>query len=185
MKKYLQEYKSFLLFLAKFFLAYLVLVISYEIYLSNFDETKNEVDGFTKLVANQSSDVLSIFNSYSFTKPNFSEASVKLFYNNMWVARIIEGCNALSVIILFVSFVIAFTGKFKQTVLFSLFGIVIIHVFNILRIVLLSMAIFHYPKYREILHGVIFPLFIYGIVFLLWIIWVNKYSFYASKNNKT
>jgi exosortase family protein XrtF len=107
------------------------------------------------------------------------EASVKLFYHDKWVARIIEGCNAVSVVILFISFVIAFTGRFKQTLAFIIIGTIIIHFFNVLRIALLCMAIFHFPEYEHILHGVIFPLFIYGIVFLLWVIWVNKYSSYA------
>jgi hypothetical protein len=43
---------------------------------------------------------------------------------------------------------------------------------------------FHYPQYQEVLHGVIFPLFIYGVVFILWIVWVNKFSSYAKKSSK-
>ena len=165
-------------------MTYLVLTFAYQSYLSEFNEKKFEVDGFTKSVAHQSSYILSFFDSQSYTMPNLKEASVNLFYHNLWVARIVEGCNALSVLILFVSFIIAFTGKFKQTLLFTLTGILIIHIFNILRIVLLSMAIYHYPKFKEVLHSVVFPLFIYGIVFLLWVIWVNKFSFYAKKNTK-
>ena len=184
MKKYLLEYKPFLLFLGKFFIAYLVLTFAYQSYLSEFDEKKFEVDGITESVAKQSSFILTWFNADSYTRPNLKESSVNLYYNNLWVARIVEGCNAVSVIILFISFVIAFTGKFKQTVLFVLIGSLIIHVSNILRIVLLSISIYHYPKYKELLHGVIFPLFIYGIVFLLWIVWVNKYSFYAKSTTK-
>lgn len=184
MKEYLVQFKPFLIFLAKFVLTYLVLTFVYESYLNQFNTINFEVDGFTKMVANQSQKVLSVFDNNSYTKPNLKEASVKLFYHDKWVARIIEGCNALSVIILFISFVIAFTGKLKQTLLFILVGSLIIHVFNVARIALLCMAIFHFPKYEHILHGVIFPLFIYGIVFILWVIWVNKYSFYAKKSSE-
>lgn len=184
MKEYLVQFKPFLIFLAKFVLTYLVLTFVYESYLNQFNAINFEVDGFTKMVANQSQKVLSVFDDNSYTKPNLKEASVKLFYHDKWVARIIEGCNALSVIILFISFVIAFTGKFKQTLLFILVGSLIIHVFNVARISLLCMAIYHFPKYEHILHGVIFPLFIYGIVFILWVIWVNKYSFYAKKSSE-
>lgn len=184
MKEYLVQFKPFLLFLAKFFLSYLVLTFIYQSYLGLFDEQKFEVDGFTKIVANQSKQVLSLFDSQSYTMPNLKESSVNLFYHGKWVARIIEGCNALSVIILFISFIIAFTGKWKQTLVFILLGAMIIHFFNIIRIALLCMAIFHYNQYEHLLHGVIFPLFIYGIVFLLWVIWVNNYSFYAKKSSK-
>ncbi|MBY0486253.1 MAG: exosortase family protein XrtF [Flavobacteriaceae bacterium] len=181
MKEYLIQFKPFLLFLAKFFVTYLVLTFIYQSYLNQFDEKKFEVDGFTQIVAEQSKVVLSVIDSQSYTLPNYKEPSVKLFYHGQWVARIIEGCNALSVIILFISFIIAFTGKFKQTFLFIVLGSLLIHVFNVLRIALLCMAIFHYPHYEHVLHGVIFPLFIYGIVFLLWVIWVNNYSSYAKK----
>ncbi len=140
-----------------------------------------EVDSITQMVATQSEKVLLLFDSHSYTMPNLKEPSVKLYYHDKWVARIIEGCNAVSVIILFISFVIAFTGRFKPTVLFILGGMVLIHVFNIIRIALLCMAIFHYPTYQHFLHGVLFPLVIYGVVFGLWVIWVNKFSFYAKK----
>jgi exosortase family protein XrtF len=181
LKNYFTEYKPFLFFLAKFIGTYLILTFAYQSYLDGFDAKKLEVDGVTELVAEQSKQLLSLFDSNSYTKPNLKEPSVNLFYHNKWVARIIEGCNAMSVIILFVSFVFAFTGKFKQTIVFTLVGSLIIYTFNIIRIALLCMAIFHYKHYQDILHGVIFPLFIYGIVFILWVIWVNKYSLYAKK----
>lgn len=181
LKKYLNQYKPFLFFLAKFFGTYLVLTFAYQSYLEGFDVKKFEVDGVTKLVANQSKELLSLFDDSSYTKPNLKEPSVNLFYQNVWVARIVEGCNAVSIIILFISFIFAFTGKFKQTVLFMIVGSSIIYFFNIIRISLLCMAIFHYKQFQELLHSVIFPLFIYGIVFILWVIWVNKYSLYAKK----
>ena len=138
-----------------------------------------EVDSFTQIVASQSKLLLSISDSQSHTGINTKEASVKLFYKGKWVARIIEGCNAISVSILFVSFVIAFTGKLKPTLLFLIIGSLLIHVFNVFRIALLCMALYNFPQFDSVLHDVIFPLVIYGLVFLLWIVWVNKYSFYA------
>jgi exosortase family protein XrtF len=181
LKEYVIQYKPFLLFLAKFFATYLVLSFIYQTYLNRFDSKNNQVDDFTSLVASQTQKVLSVVNNEVYTLPNDKEPSIKLFYRNKWVSRVIEGCNALSVLILFVSFVIAFSGKFKQTLLFILFGAIIIHLFNVLRIALLSMAVYHFPESQDFLHSVIFPLFIYGIVFLLWIIWVSKYSSYAKK----
>lgn len=176
MKKILQTYKPFLLFLFKFFATYLVLTILYENYLNQFDSSKNITDDFTNFVANQTKYVLQLFDANSYTAQSNVEPSVKMYYKNTWVARIIEGCNALSVMIMFVSFIVAFSGKFIKTLLFIFSGLLIIHVFNIVRIALLSMAVYYFPEHQEFLHAVIFPLIIYGIVFLLWIIWVNKYS---------
>ena len=156
----------------------------YQSYLNRFDAKNAEVDSFTQLVANQSATVLSWFDSKSYTMPHLKEPSVKLIYKGKYISRIIEGCNAISVIILFISFVIAFTGKYKNTILFIVLGSLLIHVLNIARIALLCVGLYHFPNLEHLLHGVIFPLVIYGVVFLLWVIWVNNYSFYATKINK-
>ena len=184
MKNLLLQYKPFLLFLGKFILSYLILTFIYQSYLNRFDEKNAEVDSFTQIVANQSATVLSCFDSESYTMPHLTEPTIKLFYKGKYISRIIEGCNALSVIILFISFVIAFTGKFKKTILFILFGSVLIHILNIGRIALLCVALYSFPQYEHLLHGVIFPLVIYGVVFLLWVIWVNNYSIYATDVDK-
>lgn len=184
LKNILLQYKPFLLFLGKFFLSYLILTIVYQNYLNQFDSKKAEVDGFTKSVAKQTELVLSLVDSQSYTMPHLTEPSVKLFYKNKYISRIIEGCNGLSVIILFIAFVIAFSGKVKHTLLFIIFGSLIIHVLNVFRIALLSMALYSYPEYEHFLHGVLFPLVIYGVVFVLWIIWVNNYSSYARISKK-
>jgi len=89
------------------------------------------------------------------------------------------------VIILFISFVIAFSGKIKTTLLFILLGSFIIHVLNVFRIALLCILMYYFPKQQHLLHGVVFPLIIYGVVFILWIIWVNKFSKYATKTIKS
>jgi exosortase family protein XrtF len=83
------------------------------------------------------------------------------------------------VVILFISFVIAFSGKLKATLFFVFGGSVLIYVLNIVRIVFLTILMFRFPKQGHFLHGVVFPLFIYGVVFILWVIWVNKFSKYA------
>lgn len=181
MKKYFIVYKPFLLFLGKFLLTYLLLTFVYQSYLEQFDANKNETDSFTIVVAKQTEDVLLLFNCDVKTVPNSKEPSEILYFNQKPIARIIEGCNALSVIILFISFIIAFSGKIKPTVLYIISGSILIHILNIFRIALLCVLIYYYPKQQHFWHGVAFPLFIYGVVFVLWIIWVNKFSNYAKK----
>ena len=183
--QYFYKYKPFLLFLGKFFFTYLLLTLIYQYYLSQFDETTFETDAFTGLVADQVVNLLAFANIEAITIAHESQSSFKLIYNDKFVARIIEGCNALSVMILFTAFIIAFTGKWKHTISYILGGILLIHILNIIRIALLSAALFHFPEYEHLLHGVIFPLFIYGVVFILWVIWVNKFSRYAKKDLAT
>jgi exosortase family protein XrtF len=181
LKKYFIIYKPFLVFLGKFLLTYLLLTLVYKSYLSQYDVQQFEVDSFTQIVANQTRDLMLLFNCDASIAPNIKESAVNIYYNQRSMARIIEGCNGLSVIILFISFVVAFSGKIKPTVLFLLGGSLLIHILNVSRIALLCVLMYYYPKQQHLLHGVLFPLFIYGVVFLLWIIWVNKFSKYATK----
>jgi exosortase family protein XrtF len=177
LKKYFIQYKPFLLFLGKFFLAYLILTFFYQFYLVR---SLSKVDAITTIVAKNTISVLQLFDNASLEKSGVDKF-IKIFYKETYVARVIEGCNAVSIIVLFVSFIIAFSGKIKQTILFIIIGSLIIYIFNVLRIALMSILMFHYPEQEHILHGVIFPLIIYGTVFILWIIWVNKFSKYATK----
>jgi exosortase family protein XrtF len=78
----------------------------------------------------------------------------------------------------------SFSGKLKTTFFFVFGGSLLIYVLNVLRIAALSALIFYFPKQEPFLHGVLFPLYIYGVVFILWLIWVRKFSRYASKNTK-
>lgn len=150
-------------------------------YLESFNGSTFKVDTFTKHVAIQTEKLLLFFNADALVAPHLKEASMKLFYNHEYVARVVEGCNGLSVIILFAAFVVAFTGKLRATVIFLFVGSLLIHVLNVARIALLAYFLYHYPKQEHLLHGVLFPLCIYGVVFLLWVIWVNKFSMYAGK----
>lgn len=177
MKKYFIQYKTFLVFIGTFFAAYIALTVIYKLYLNSFE--KNTVDGLTNLVSIQVFQLMNLFNPDVLISKNAFDPYLEVWYNQKYVVRIVEGCNAVSVIILFVSFVVAFSGKFKTTLVFILFGIFLIHVLNIIRIASLSVLLFHFPEQEHILHGVLFPLIIYGLVFILWIIWVTKFSKYA------
>jgi len=181
LKNYITTYKPFLLFLGKFLLTYLLLTFCYQLYLQSYDAKAFEADEITKHVAFQTQRLLELFGANAVILPNPEEAGMKLIYNGEFIARIIEGCNAVSVIILFISFIIAFAGRLRNTVLFVVFGSVFIYIMNLGRIALLASALYYYPEQQHLLHGVLFPLLIYGSVFLLWVIWVNKYSSYAKK----
>ena len=179
----MKQYKPFFIFLTKFLLFYIVFTFIYKMYLDQYDVAKNEVDSFTEIVANQTEKLLSVFTESKALIPHDKEPSVKLFFKEKYVARIIEGCNAVSVMILYAAFIFAFSTEWKKTGLYIIFGIVLIHILNVIRIALLASSLFYYPQYEEILHGTIFPLFIYGVVFILWILWVTKFSGHAKRTS--
>lgn len=184
MKKYLTTYRPFIRFLLVFFVSYGVLSIAYNFYLSQFESLKYPVDTFTVMLSDQVkyvSDVMGV--DISIDKLE-GEQWTRLVYKNQAVARIVEGCNAVSVMILFLSFVLAFARKLVPTLVFSMTGILMIHVLNIFRIIIIGMLIYYYPQHIHLTHGVLFPLVIYGFVFVLWIIWVKKFSGFITPTEK-
>jgi len=156
--------------------------MTYKFYLDYSKGSKYYPDYLTHLVAEQSKAILNTFGYQTEIANHPNEASIKLIIRGKYVARAVEGCNSLSVIILFVSFMIAFAGRLKPTVFYILAGSVLIYSVNLIRIVILSIGLYHYPWRREILHTVIFPLIIYGLVFLLWMFWVNNFSKFKKQN---
>ncbi|WP_026010098.1 exosortase family protein XrtF [Algibacter luteus] len=182
MKSLFVKYKSVIKFIMTFLVVYVVLSVFYKLYLQYSDGSKFYPDYVTNLVAIQSQELLQSFGYQAQVLPHPDEPSMKLILNGEYLGRIIEGCNSISVIILFVSFIAAFSGKLKTTFFYILSGSVLIYIVNLLRIVVLTVGLYHYPEYGDVLHTVIFPAIIYGMVFLLWIFWVNRFSKFNKKH---
>ncbi len=114
------------------------------------------------------------------SEQNTQELSFKLYINGNFVARIVEGCNSISIIVLFWAFIIAFAGSWRNTISFGLIGSLLIYILNILRIIFISIALDKYPQHSNFLHQILFPAIIYGFTFILWVIWVK---YFAIKNS--
>ncbi len=183
MKSIYAQNKPFFNFLIKFLAFYMSLALLYKLFINQFDVDNFELDTITKAVSSQTVGVMQFFDMNVQEYPHESEASMRIVYNDKYVVRIIEGCNAMSVIILFAAFVFAFSNGFKKTFFYIAIGSVLIYLLNIARIGFLIYALYYYPQYQEFLHGTVFPLLIYGFVFFLWIMWVLKFSGYERKTN--
>ena len=184
MESLFKKYKPVLKFIVTFLLVYIVLTIAYNFYLEKSSGEKYYPDYLTHLVAKQSEILLDTVGYDARTENHPKEPSIKLIINNKFVARVVEGCNSISVIILFISFLMAFAGKPKTTFFYALSGSVLIYTVNLVRIAVLSIGLYHYPWRRDILHTVIFPLAIYGLVFILWMIWIKRFSYIRVKKNE-
>lgn len=170
--------RAIILFLVKFFISYLIMVGLYATYLNKTQEKETlfSCSPITTTVAKQTVKMIRILGYKAEVEQHQDELSLKLMVNGNYVSRVIEGCNSISIIILFLAFIIAFSGSVKATIIYGIIGSVLIYFTNIFRIAVLSIGILEYPTQQEILHGLVFPAIIYGMVFLLWVIWVNKFS---------
>jgi len=181
----LHQNKAIILFLVKFFATYFILFGAYSFYLN---KTQQKTDVFvcsplTYYVANDVYKVSKMLGYDAEIEQHTDELSIKFMLNGNYVSRIIEGCNSVSIIILFLAFIIAFSGSFVKTLLFGLFGTVLIYVVNVLRIIALSVLYHQFPEYQTTLHDLLFPAVIYGLVFVLWITWVKFFSNMKTKAN--
>ena len=179
----MQKNKTIIIFLIKFFSTYFILFGIYSYYL-NKTQLKSEIfscSPVTKVVANHVQNMAQIIGYDAQIEQNNNELSMKFMLNGEYVSRIIEGCNSISIIILFLSFIIAFSGSIKATIFFGIFGSFTIYLVNLIRIIALSVLYYKFPVYQEVLHSLVFPAIIYGLTFVLWITWV-KYFSNISKN---
>lgn len=176
MAQLVQRYASVIRFIFTFLGAYLLLAFLYNLYLNSFESASFYPDFLTHLVAIQSDFLVSALGYKSEISSGFPETTMHLMVNGEFVARIIEGCNAVSIIILFVSFMLAFSGKWKPTLFYTLAGTMIIYFTNIFRIAVMAVGIYEFPEYAYFLHSIAFPLIIYGTVFMLWVFWIAIYS---------
>lgn len=176
LKRIIKKNKAVVKFLLVFFGSYLILALLYQAYLKYFPSDQFYPDYITHQVAQQSHALIKTLGYEAYIVKHPSNPSMLLAVKDEYVARIIEGCNSVSVIILFLSFVLAFSKGFKETSIFILIGGLLIYSLNLIRIVLLTLGLYFYPQYGDFMHEILFPLFIYGVVFLLWLYWVNKYK---------
>jgi exosortase family protein XrtF len=183
MKKYLITYRPFLKFLLVFFLTYGVLTFCYNQYLGMYQNLPFPIDPFTENLSYQVKAVGELFMDKVEIQKHLGEKWTRLVYNDRYIARIVEGCNGISVMILFVAFVVAFARKFLPAFIFCVSGIILIHILNVFRIAVLGYFIYTEPERTHIYHGVLFPLVIYGFVFMLWVVWVRQFSGFITKGD--
>lgn len=98
--------------------------------------------------------------------------------NGVWVG---SNCNAITLFSLFAIFIIAYPGQHKHKWWFILSGIIAIHLLNILRVVGLALLSLKAPEYLDFNHTYTFTFLIYGFIFSLWMLWINRFA-HADKN---
>lgn len=91
----------------------------------------------------------------------------------LWIG---DNCNGMVLFALFAGFIISFPGKLLNKFIYIIIGVILIELVNILRVVVLAILQTHSVFLMEFNHTYTFTIVIYGFIFLLWMLWVNKYS---------
>lgn len=167
----MKDFKDILFILLRFLGIWLILFVVYQLYLNQFS---GNIDAFTKIISNQSKFLLNCTGYETMTRDFPKHETVQFYINEKVATRMVEGCNAVSVMIMFLAFVFAFYKGFK-TFYFALVGIVILYILNLFRIYILNIIVVDFPSLTKSAHDYFFPAIIYGGVVVLWLIWINKF----------
>jgi len=169
----LKEYRPAIFFLLRFLGIYIIGNILYGLWIVSYGIL---ADPITQLVTSNSAWLLNIIGFDASTLNSTIAPKVALQLNSQTVVNVYEGCNAINVSILFVAFLFAYKGSLKRTTLFSVVGILTIYIFNLLRVSGLFLVAKYFPDQLYLSHKFLFTGVIYAFVFLLWYLWVKKFS---------
>jgi exosortase family protein XrtF len=101
--------------------------------------------------------------------------AVLTFPNNGFIC-IGKGCSGLELFLLFFGFIFLMKGRLVDKLWFVPLGALAILVLNIIRIIALSVIYYHHPEYLEFNHKYTFVIIVYGAIFGLWVLWINKFA---------
>jgi exosortase family protein XrtF len=169
----ISDFKPSLVFLGKFLAIYILGNVLYGVYIASWQP---DPDPVTRAVTWQSSWCLNATGDATMIREHTERASIAIVKDNDPVISVFEGCNGLNVMIIFVAFVVAFGGPRKAMLWFIPAGLLIIHIVNLLRVVLLYITAIHFEFYFYYVHKYFFTAVLYVIVFILWTIWVLRFN---------
>lgn len=172
--KGLKPYFPVFRFVAIFAIFYIVFSVAYYFFLNVEWNNQLYPDPVTAQISYQTKELLRLIGYNAQTLNSSIHPSVIMFIDETKVYRVIEGCNAVSVMILFTAFVVAFARGWKKTIAFLILGIGFIYIVNLIRLVILGVIYRDYSNYAHFSHEIIFPSIIYGAVVLLWIYWIRN-----------
>jgi exosortase/archaeosortase family protein len=87
-----------------------------------------------------------------------------------------RGCLGRNPQGLFIGFILAFPGSFKNKLWYIPLGLMVITLLNIVRIIALFITNNCCAEYMDLNHHYIFKIIVYFFIFLMWYIWIQKIS---------
>jgi exosortase family protein XrtF len=169
----LKEFKPTVIFLVKFVGIYVIANVLYGVYVTAYEPGP---DPITSITSRQTAIALGVCGWPSTAVDDETKATTQLIHEGRSVLAVYEGCNGVNIMIIFVAFLVAFGPIEKSLWLFALAGILIIHLMNLVRITLLFWVVLYLPDFVYFTHKYFFTAILFVIVFVLWIVWVRRFS---------
>lgn len=168
--KAIEEFKPAIYFLLKFVGLYFALNLAYVFYI---DAYLPGVDPVTEITTMHSSYILNLFGEDTHISKQEFSPRVYILKGEQAILSVYEGCNSLNVIIVFLSFLFAFSRVTRKMLWFLPLSLLILYFANLARIMLLFYVSLELPDLLYYSHKYLFTAFIYIIVVGLWFIWIR------------
>ena len=170
-KRWLKNNKKAVLFVSKLIGIYLLFQFIYDYVLSPY----TEVDHWLINSIVSTSESIIQFLGYNLMQTN---GIYEYHLGIEGTSGVVIGnpCDGLSLFILYLAFILVFTGKWYVKLLFILPGILLIHMLNVLRIVALALIVRYYPDTLDFHHSYTFTLIVYAFIFALWAIRIKVFQ---------
>lgn len=175
MKEIISKYKTIWLFLLKVFVLYVVWVICYELILSSYGEPDKLIITNLTFLSEQLLKLLG-YTTFSTNSMLGVAGHYGLGIENTPGLIISNDCNGLDLFVLFSIFIVSFPGKTRHKLVFIPIGLLLIHLCNSIRIVLLAIIEKNNPAVLQFNHSYTFQLIMYIIIFFMWMLWVKKFA---------
>jgi len=114
-----------------------------------------------------------------------SDGIIRLFGYDTWTMyriigigenagiQMVDGCTGISAIGLFLGFILAYPGDWKKRLSYTMLGIGVIYLVNILRIVVLVITQEEWIEFFDFTHDYSTTAIFYIVIFILWVVWTN------------
>jgi len=117
--------------------------------------------------------------------PNEANLKALLYVGNQMTVSVAGPCDGFTLYLAFAWLILAFpTPQWKSKIWFLPIGIVIISILNMMRVGGLSLVAMYLPEYVDINHKYIFKILVYLAIFLMWALWMKKFSISYYMNKK-
>lgn len=103
-----------------------------------------------------------------------TQSGASIFINGKQSINIAPQCNGLELIMLYIGFIICIPAGIRRMVVFTLTGIAVIYILNVLRCSLLAWMYYDHHSLANFAHHYAFKLVIYAAVFYGWVLYAKK-----------
>lgn len=115
----------------------------------------------------------------SWFHPNVYQSGSSVFLNGVKSVNVAPQCNGLELIALYIGMMLIMPSNWKRMIVFSIAGISVIILLNMVRCSLLAYLYLHHMAIAEFAHHYAFKMVIYAVAFYGWVLYSKKINFNA------